>query len=63
MSDSLLNNPKHWRDRAEETLTLADQTYGEESKNRLLRIAREYEAIAERAEQNLRDKAASIASK
>ena len=60
MSQSLLNNPKHWRDRAEETLTLAEQIYSQESKNRLLKIAREYDAIAERAEQNLREQAASI---
>jgi ABC-type phosphate/phosphonate transport system substrate-binding protein len=50
---SLVNDPKHWRDRAEETRTLADQMSDETSKQMMLRIAADYERLAERAEQRL----------
>lgn len=47
MTKSLLSNPKHWRDRAEKTLTKGDETYSPQSKKRFLRIAQEYQRLAE----------------
>ena len=38
--DSILDNPKHWRERAEEARTIADQLSDPESKGMMLRIAR-----------------------
>lgn len=45
-----LNNAKHWRDRAEETRIKAEQSWYDEQKERLLRIAKEYDRLAEHAE-------------
>jgi hypothetical protein len=45
-----LTNPKHWHDRAEQTLAKAQQEFRPEAKDRLLKVAREYEQLAERAE-------------
>ena len=45
-----LSNPKHWRDRAEQTLAKAQQELRPETRDRLRKIAREYEQLAERAE-------------
>jgi hypothetical protein len=47
---SFLNDPKHWRERAEEARTRADQISDPQSKNAMLRIAHDYELLAERAE-------------
>jgi hypothetical protein len=52
--ESVLANPKHWRDRAEETRVVAERTYDDEVRTRLLRIVQEYERLAERAEAQLR---------
>jgi len=41
-----LNNAKHWRDRAEETRAKADLSWQEEAKQRMLRIAFEYDRLA-----------------
>ena len=50
-----LNNPRHWRDRAEETRTKAGKVwYDEESRQRLLRIAQEYERLADHAAERVR---------
>lgn len=46
-----LANPKHWRDRAEQTLAKAQQELRPEARDRLRKVAREYEQLAERAEQ------------
>ena len=53
---SYLNNPKHWRDRAEETRAKANQQfwYSEEAKQRLLRIAVEYDRLADQAVERAR---------
>jgi hypothetical protein len=51
----LLDNAQHWRRREEETRTLAEAMYNEETKARLLKIADEYARLAERAEQRLND--------
>ena len=47
---SFLNDPRHWRERAEEARTRADQIGDPKSKNAMLRIAHDYELLAERAE-------------
>ena len=43
-----INDPKHWRERAEEARTVADQTNDEGSKRPMLRIAKDYEELAKR---------------
>jgi hypothetical protein len=48
-----LNDPKHWRDRAEEAGTVADELTDPDSKRRMLRIVEDYEELARRAEQRL----------
>ena len=55
---SYLNNPKYWRDRAEKTRAIAEQCWNDEEKQRMLRIAHEYERLAEVAEERLRPDAA-----
>src|SRR5262249_27151800 len=45
-----INDPKHWRDRAEEARTVADQITDSDSKRKMLRIADDYEELARRAE-------------
>jgi hypothetical protein len=47
---SFLNDAKHWRDRAEEARTRADQLDDSQSKSAMLRIADDYELLAKRAE-------------
>jgi predicted Rossmann-fold nucleotide-binding protein len=49
-----INDPKHWRERAEEARTVADQTIDTDSKRRMLRIAEDYEELARRAERRLK---------
>jgi hypothetical protein len=46
-----INNPEHWRKRAEEMRLLADQMKDEDSKQAVLRIASEYDHLSQRAEQ------------
>jgi len=45
-----INDPKHWRDRAEEARAVADDLTDPDSKRRMLRIADDYEELARRAE-------------
>ena len=47
---SVFNDPEHWRQRAEEARRMADLS-DVPSKEAMLRIAEEYEKLAERAEQ------------
>jgi predicted kinase len=47
---SFLNDPRHWRERAEEARSRADQIAEPQSKIAMLRIAHDYEVLAERAE-------------
>jgi hypothetical protein len=58
---SLLADPKHWRDRAEKTRTVAETEYNDEAKGRLLKIAMEYDRLAQYAETRVKEQAASCA--
>jgi hypothetical protein len=46
----LINDAKHWRERAEETRTMAERMSDPDAKQAMLRIAEEYEKVAKRAE-------------
>jgi hypothetical protein len=47
----LLEDPDHWRHRAEEARSLADQLNDPEAKLTMQQIAEAYELLAKRAEQ------------
>jgi hypothetical protein len=55
MKGTLINNPQHWRDRAEEARVNAEQMRDPESKRMMLEIADGYMRLAERAERRLRE--------
>jgi hypothetical protein len=55
MASDLMSNPQHWRDRAEEARSNAEQINDPEAKRMMLGIANSYERLAERAEERLRD--------
>ena len=48
---SVAIDPKHWRKRAEEARDLAEKMNGPLAKDLMLRIAKDYEVLAERAEE------------
>jgi len=50
---SHINDPKHWRERAEEARVHAEQMADPEAKQTMLKIAEDYEKLAQRAEQRL----------
>jgi hypothetical protein len=50
MPASFINDPEHWRQRAEEARTIADQMHDPQSKEAMLKIAEDYECLGERAE-------------
>lgn len=55
--ESYLYDPKHWRDRAEETRVKAGTASVEQSRMRLRKIAQEYDRLAELAERMSSDRA------
>jgi hypothetical protein len=52
---TLMNNPVHWRNRAEEARVNAEQMSDPESKRMMLEIAEGYLRLAERAERRLHE--------
>jgi hypothetical protein len=59
---SLLDDPEHWRSRAEEARTMAEQLSDPESKRTMLRIADDYERLAEHAKLRARGQSQSSSS-
>ena len=51
---AFINNAEHWRKRAEEVRTLADDMKDEKSKEAMLKVANDYERLAKRAEERAR---------
>jgi hypothetical protein len=51
----LIDNPEHWRARAEEARVLAEQIDDPGAKQTMLRIAESYERLAERAAERLKE--------
>jgi hypothetical protein len=45
-----INDPGHWRDRAEEMRALAKDVKDEAAKETMLRLAKDYDRLAERAD-------------
>jgi hypothetical protein len=50
MVSHFINDPQRWRARAEEARILANQMNDSESEDAMLRIAKDYEHLAKRAE-------------
>jgi hypothetical protein len=48
---ALITDPKHWRDRAEEARLLAEDINDPHSKETMRRIAKEYDRLADRAQE------------
>jgi hypothetical protein len=51
-----INDSQHWRERAKEARTAADQMIDRDSKRKMFRMAEDYEELAKRAERRLRNK-------
>ena len=54
VSDSILDNPEHWQDRAEEARSIAEQMSDRDSKRMMLRIAEDYERLAAHARRRMK---------
>jgi hypothetical protein len=50
MPSAFLNDPQHWRDRADQMRALASESSDPESRTIMLRVANDYELLARRAE-------------
>jgi hypothetical protein len=48
---SHINDPKHWRSRAEEARAMAESLTDPEAKQLMLNVAADYEKLAKRAEE------------
>jgi hypothetical protein len=51
---TILDNPKHWQERAEEARSIAEQLSDPESKRMMLRIAEDYERLAAHAARRMK---------
>ena len=51
-----INDPKHWRDRAEEARAMAEELTDPDAKRKMLRSAADYDELARRAEKRVRAK-------
>ena len=51
MPASFINDPEHWRQRAEQMRALAEDVQDDQAKKTMLRIAKDYDRLAVRAEQ------------
>jgi hypothetical protein len=56
MASDNINDPKHWRDRAAEMRASAEETKDADNRKIMLRLASDYDQLAERAEIRLNDK-------
>ena len=56
--DSILDNPAHWQDRAEEARSIAEQMSDPDSRRMMLRIAEDYERLAAHARRRMKGSAA-----
>jgi len=52
--DYSFNDPKHWRERAEEARARAEQMTDRDARQMMLGIAEDYEKLAKRAEERLK---------
>jgi hypothetical protein len=50
----ILNDPKHWHQRAEEARCLAEQMNDSQSRQMMIRIAADYDQLAKHAQQRVR---------
>jgi len=55
ISETLVDDPKHWRDRADEARAVAEQLADPESKRRMVEIADHYDYLALKAKDRLGD--------
>jgi hypothetical protein len=60
MARNFIWDPTHWRFRAEEARTVADQMNHEEARTVMRRIAMDYDRLAKLAEEQLADLARGI---
>jgi DNA-binding ferritin-like protein len=52
--DYSFNDPKHWRERAEEARARAEQMTDRDARQMMLGIAEDYEKLAKRAEERFK---------
>jgi len=62
MPASYINDPKHWRDRADEMRAFVDEFENPAARDSILRIANDYEKLARRAERRSSDSKATAAN-